>query len=83
MAIILSDSHNSGGHIYGHKASSEHGEVEHTDRQGISFLDIGVVVVITHVMEIRSRYTLITFFLMPKERNGVSDVRRMFPSFSC
>ncbi|XP_005720302.1 filaggrin-2 isoform X2 [Pundamilia nyererei] len=27
------DSHNSGGHIYGHKASSEHGEVEHTDRQ--------------------------------------------------
>lgn len=41
MAIILSDSHNSGGHMYGHKASSEHGEVEHTDRQGISFLDIG------------------------------------------
>lgn len=32
MAIILSDSHNSGGHMYGHKASSEHGEVEHTDR---------------------------------------------------
>ncbi|XP_026029185.1 sarcoplasmic reticulum histidine-rich calcium-binding protein isoform X7 [Astatotilapia calliptera] len=27
------DSHNSGGHMYGHKASSEHGEVEHTDRQ--------------------------------------------------
>lgn len=81
MAIILSDSHNSGGHMYGHKASSEHGEVEHTDRQGISFLDIGVV--ITHVMEIRSRYTLITFFFMSKERNGVSDVRRMFPSFSC
>ncbi|XP_042074718.1 sarcoplasmic reticulum histidine-rich calcium-binding protein isoform X5 [Haplochromis burtoni] len=29
----ITDSHNSGGHMYGHKASSEHGEVEHTDRQ--------------------------------------------------